>query len=190
MPPALRRPLILALGSNATENVRDNLQILGVSLDRIKTAGIRILSVSPTYRTAAFPAGSGPDFANACALAESDAPPAEVLATLHAIESAMGRVRSRRWGQRVIDLDLLAAGEAILPGRDVLSHWMTLPPERQSKEAPGQLILPHPRLHQRAFVLVPMADVAPDWVHPVLGLSVRQMRDALEPAEIAAIRPI
>ncbi|MCB1408913.1 MAG: 2-amino-4-hydroxy-6-hydroxymethyldihydropteridine diphosphokinase, partial [Rhodobacteraceae bacterium] len=55
---------------------------------------------------------------------------------------------------------------------------------------PGELILPHPRLHERGFVLMPLADVAPDWVHPVLGQSVRQMLDALDPAETAEIRPI
>jgi len=67
---------------------------------------------------------------------------------------------------------------------------MTLPPEAQAREAPDGLILPHPRLHQRAFVLVPMADVAPDWVHPLLKQSVRQMLAALNPAEIDAIQPI
>lgn len=190
MPPASRCYVILALGSNATENVSDNSRILGDALARIKGCGIKICALSPTYRTAAFPAGSGPDFANACALGETDAAADTVLQALHGIEAAMGRVRTRRWGQRVIDLDLLAVGDAILPNRDTVAQWIDLPPDRQAQEAPGQLILPHPRLHQRAFVLVPMADVAPDWVHPVLGLTVLQMLAALDPAEIAAIRRI
>lgn len=189
-PAVLRRILILALGSNATENMQTNSQLLGEALSRFKGAGITIRSTSRTYRTAAFPPGAGPDFANACVLAEADVAPDRVLQALHAIEADMGRVRSRRWGQRVIDLDLLAEGDSVLPDRDTVAQWMTLPPARQATEAPDRLILPHPRLHQRAFVLVPMADVAPDWVHPVLGQSVRQMLAALDPEEIAAIRPI
>ena len=102
----------------------------------------------------------------------------------------MGRVRTQRWGQRVIDLDLLAAGDRVLPDPATQRHWMDLPEDQQRRLAPDTLILPHPRLHQRAFVLVPLADVAPDWVHPVLGQSVAQMRDALDPAEVAQIRPL
>ena len=188
--PTTRGNLILALGSNATEIVTDNSRIIRDAVARIKGAGIEIVALSPLYRTPAFPKGAGPDFANACALARVDAAPATVLARLHAIEADMGRLRTQRWGQRVIDLDLLAAGGAVLPDRDTVAQWIDLPPARQAAEAPDQLILPHPRLHQRAFVLVPLADVAPDWVHPVLGRSVRQMLAALDPAEIAEIRPI
>lgn len=167
-----------------------NSHLLGDAIARIKEAGITILSLSRSYRTAAFPPGAGPDFANACAVFESDAAAGSLLQVLHGIEAAMGRVRERRWGQRVIDLDLLAAGDSILPDRDTLAQWMDLPAQAQARLIPDRLILPHPRLHQRGFVLVPMADVAPDWVHPRLGLSVRQMLAALDPAEIAAIRPI
>lgn len=167
-----------------------NSRLLGDALARIKAAGITVSSVSRFYRTPAFPPGAGPDFANACAVVENDVAADSLLQVLHGIEAAMGRVRDRRWGQRVIDIDLLAAGACILPDRDTLAQWMDLPAEAQVRLAPDRLILPHPRLHQRGFVLVPMADVAPDWVHPRLGLSVRQMLAALDPAEIASIRPI
>ncbi|WP_370208168.1 2-amino-4-hydroxy-6-hydroxymethyldihydropteridine diphosphokinase, partial [Pararhodobacter marinus] len=142
------------------------------------------------YVTPAFPAGAGPDFVNACVAVESDLSPAEMLALCHRIEADLGRVRKERWGQRVIDVDLLACGDRVLPDGETLRRWMALPLARQMKEAPGELILPHPRLHERGFVLVPLADVAPDWVHPVLGRSVAQMLAALAPEEIAAIRPI
>ncbi len=102
----------------------------------------------------------------------------------------MGRQRLRRWGQRVIDLDLLAMGDAILPDRASVEHWMDLPFEQQKELAPERLILPHPRLHERGFVLVPLAEVAPEWVHPITGQTVLQMRDALDPAILAEIRPI
>lgn len=102
----------------------------------------------------------------------------------------MGRVRTKRWGQRVIDLDLLAAGDRVLPDARTFAHWRDLPLEAQLVSAPDQLILPHPRLQDRSFVLVPLAEIAPDWVHPILNKTVQQLKDALDPADLAQIKPI
>jgi 2-amino-4-hydroxy-6-hydroxymethyldihydropteridine diphosphokinase len=167
-----------------------NTNLLNDAIDKIKRAGVVTLRRSRSFATPAFPVGAGPDFANACLLVESDLTPEALLALLHQIEAEMGRVRIKRWGQRVIDIDLLAAGGQVLPDRNTVAHWMALPPEHQARVAPEQLIVPHPRLHQRGFVLVPLAEVAPDWVHPLTGQSVRTMLEALDPAEIAEIRPI
>ena len=103
------------------------------------------------------------------------------------IEDQMGRRRQTRWGARVIDMDLLGYGERVLPDRAGYEQWAGLDAAAQSSLAPDALILPHPRLHERAFVLVPLMDIAPDWVHPVLGQSVRQMHAALYPAELEEI---
>jgi 2-amino-4-hydroxy-6-hydroxymethyldihydropteridine pyrophosphokinase len=181
---------LVALGSNATEQEVSNVALLNHAVAQIKAAGLVTLRLSRIFSTPAFPAGSGPDYVNACLAIDSAAAPGEVLAILHGIEAAMGRVRRERWGQRVIDLDLLASGQAVLPDEATLRHWMALPLARQQQEAPDRLILPHPRLHERGFVLVPLADVAPDWVHPLTGQSVTAMLTALDPAEIAEIRPI
>lgn len=102
----------------------------------------------------------------------------------------MGRERGTRWGQRTLDLDLLAMGDLVLPDAQVYAHWRDLPLEDQARRAPEQLILPHPRLQDRAFVLVPLSDVAPDWRHPVLGRTVLEMRDALSPEALAEVRRI
>ena len=173
-----------------SQEVTSNTALLSDAVDKIKQAGVLTLRRSRSFATPAFPPGSGPAFANACLLVESDLTPQALMALLHSIEAEMGRVRVKRWGQRVIDIDLLAAGAQILPNRDIVAQWMALPPEQQAQVAPDTLIVPHPRLHQRGFVLVPMAEVAPDWVHPLTGRSVRAMLEGLDPAEIAQIRPI
>lgn len=102
----------------------------------------------------------------------------------------MGRTRGVRWGTRTLDLDLIACGDAVLPDLTTYLHWRDLPLEAQMQAAPQELILPHPRMQDRAFVLVPMADIAPDWVHPVLDRSVRQMLAALPAAACAEITPL
>jgi len=181
---------LVALGSNATEREHSNVQLLKQAVAEIKAEGLVTLRLSRLFSTPAFPAGAGPDFVNAALVVESPLPPEGVLAILHRVEARMGRVRRERWGQRVIDLDLLASGDRVLPDEAALRDWMALPLTEQMRRAPDRLILPHPRMHERGFVLVPLADVAPDWRHPLTGQSVREMLAALDPAEIAAIRPI
>lgn len=149
-----------------------------------------IRSVSRFFSTPCFPENAGPDFINAVVLAGSDQDPNAVLQVLHQVEQSFGRERRSRWSERTLDLDLVAANGRVLPDVATQKHWMNLPPEDQARLAPDQLIVPHPRLQDRAFVLVPMMDVAPDWVHPVLNVSVRHMLAALPPAQISAVRPI
>ena len=89
-----------------------------------------------------------------------------------------------------LDLDLIAWGQAVLPDPATQRRWMELAPDRQTVETPDQLILPHPRLQDRAFVLVPLAEVAPDWRHPVLGLTVTEMCAALPAKDRDEVIPI
>jgi 2-amino-4-hydroxy-6-hydroxymethyldihydropteridine diphosphokinase len=178
---------LIALGGNQQSDSGPPARTLRAAIARLQQQGAVVAAVSPFYATPCFPAGAGPDYVNAAARISLPGGAAAALALLHRIEADFGRARDRRWGQRTLDLDLLAMGDTVLPDATVQAQWRALPLEDQMRAAPDDLILPHPRIQDRAFVLVPLADVAPDWVHPLLQLSVRDMRDALDPADVAAV---
>lgn len=182
---------LIALGGNQPLGGDLPDAVLRAALAELPREGVDVVAVSRFYRTPAFPVGAGPDYANAAALVDMHrlGAPDAALAALHRIEAAFGRVRDQRWAGRVLDLDLLAWGDRVLPDAETQRHWQALPPEDQLRLAPDPLILPHPRLQDRAFVLVPLADVAPDWRHPLSGQTVRQMLKALPAADVAAVVP-
>ena len=105
-----------------------------------------------------------------------------------------GRARTVRWGQRTLDLDLIAIGDAVLPDAETHRRWRDLDPDAQRKTTPDRVILPHPRMQDRAFVLVPLAEIiggiAPNWRHPVLGQSVQEMLEALPREDVETVLPI
>jgi 2-amino-4-hydroxy-6-hydroxymethyldihydropteridine diphosphokinase len=183
------KTLLLAFGANMPFAGKSPENIIFLALTDICSSSLEIVSVSPLYRTPCFPAGAGPDYVNAAAKVTLRQALSfdSILCLLHAIERRYGRERSLRWGGRTLDIDLLAIDDQILPDRVTQAGWMDLPADRQRLEAPSQLILPHPRLQDRAFVLIPLADVAPDWCHPVLGRTVLQMRDSLPALDRAGV---
>ena len=181
---------LVAFGANAQLPGQSLPETLRKAADALLGDGVSLVRMSRIFASPCFPAGAGPDFANAAALVETNLEPAALLARLHGVEARFGRTRVVRWGRRTLDLDLLAMGDQVLPDAVTQAHWRGLPPDQQAVQAPDQLILPHPRLQDRAFVLVPLADVAPDWRHPILGLTVVQMLAGLDLAEIAAVTPL
>jgi 2-amino-4-hydroxy-6-hydroxymethyldihydropteridine diphosphokinase len=118
-------------------------------------AGLAVTAQSRVHATAPLGPG-GRRFANAAVAVESALPLAEVLQRLKAIEADFGRRGSRRWGDRVLDLDIIGAGQAVVASRG--------------------LSVPHPRFATRRFVLDPLVEIAPDWRHPRLHATVRQLR--------------
>jgi 2-amino-4-hydroxy-6-hydroxymethyldihydropteridine diphosphokinase len=146
----------IALGSNLGDSLT-TLQNALKLLDRI--SGISVTSVSSWYKTA--PVGPPqPDYLNGCALLEVELNPQELLARLLEIEQQFGRVRRERWGPRTLDLDLILFDDLILQSAD--------------------LEIPHPRMRERAFVLVPLAEIAPDWLDPVSGKSIDRLLEGLD----------
>ena len=138
------------------------------ALAELSRRGLRIVRRSRWYESAPVPLADQPWYVNGVVAVGTDLPPEDLLALLHDVERQFGRQRRELNAARVLDLDLLAYGGLI-------------------REAPPP-VLPHPRLAERAFVVLPLADVAPDWRHPVTGRSVADMRRALPPGQ--AIRPL
>jgi pantoate--beta-alanine ligase len=152
---------LLGLGSNLGDRVGQLL----AAFDALRQhPAIAVQRVSSLVETSAVggPAGQGKYF-NAAAVVETELPPADLLRELLAIEKQLGRERGECWGPRTIDLDLLLYGDLII-------------------ESP-QLVLPHPRFHQRRFVLAPAAEIAPDWRHPALHKTIAEFLAALPAGE-------
>ena len=165
---------LVALGANLPSPV-------GAPAETVSNAIKKLRSIYPGTRASqlhvspAFPAGSGPDYINAAVCFPTTQPALEILKILHGIEEQLGRSRGERWAARVMDLDLLGVDEEILPDLETHAEWRTLSLTEQMQRVPDGLILPHPRMQERAFVLKPLAEIAPEWIHPVLGTTVRQM---------------
>lgn len=183
-------PILIALGANLPFGRFSPLETIRSALAALGDEGLRVIAASPLYATPCFPAGAGPDYVNAAARlgCPRHMRPEQVLAALHRVEDRFGRARAQRWGMRTLDLDLLALGKTVLPDAETQARWRDLPPAAQVRTAPDRLVLPHPRLQDRAFVLVPLADVAPRWRHPLIGLTVAALRNRLPAADRAAVR--
>lgn len=160
--------IVVALGGNLAGDFASSEALLEAALARFSQAGLPVLARSRWWSSAAWPDPMGNEYRNGVVIVEANGPPSAVLEALFAIERSFGRVRSIANAPRTLDLDLIAYGRQILDGPD--------------------LVLPHPRAHQRLFVMGPLAEIAPAWRHPVSG------RTAVELAQAATVgrdaRPI
>jgi 2-amino-4-hydroxy-6-hydroxymethyldihydropteridine diphosphokinase len=181
---------MIALGGNVPIGTESPVMTLVRAVACLPDAGLTLRRVSRFFDTPCFPAGAGPDYVNAAVQFETGLKAPEVLSALHRVEAAFRRKREQRWAGRTLDLDLLAMGQEVLPDHETQITWQRLSAEEQARVAPDRLVLPHPRLQDRAFVLIPMADIAPDWTHPVLGKTVAEMLAALPQRDIDSVRPI
>ena len=177
----------LALGGNKPSPAGPPQQTIIAALQALVGDSVRLLAVSRFFRTPAYPPGSGPEYVNAAACVATSLPAEALLTRLHAVEASFARVRQQRWAARTLDLDLIGIGQEVLPDAATVQSWIDLGPEQQRRKTPAELLLPHPRLQDRAFVLIPLAEIAPAWRHPLSGLNVADMVKALPEAAKAGI---
>lgn len=185
-----KEPVFCAFGANLFSTAGVCEETFSAICGEFLHAGISIAKKSRLFRTPCYPKGVGPDYLNAVLQLETRLPPIDLLAFFHTLEAKYGRVRKARWAGRPLDLDLLAYGDLIAPDLAGFKAWKDLPLEAQLTQAPEQLILPHPRLQDRGFVLIPFADIAPDWCHPVTGETVQNMIKQLPESQKQQIEPI
>lgn len=160
--------ILIGLGANLPSTFGEPAETLRAALERLAEEGVKLSRRSQFWHSKPVPVSDQPWFVNAVAAIETELSPPDLLALLHRIEDEFGRVRSVVNAPRLIDLDLLAYGRQI--SRD------TTP------------LLPHPRMELRAFVLRPLAEIAPRWRHPESGLGLETLIAAL-PAD-QEVRPL
>ena len=145
----------MALGGNLPGDFKSSEALLEAALAHFPQAGLPVRVQSRWWRSAAWPDQQGNEYRNGIAIVEANGPPEAVLEALFSIERSFGRTRGVPNAPRTLDLDLIAYGRRVLEG-------------------PG-LILPHPRAQDRLFVMGPLAEIAPDWRHPVSGRTAAEL---------------
>jgi 2-amino-4-hydroxy-6-hydroxymethyldihydropteridine diphosphokinase len=164
-------PILIGLGANLPSPVHGApASTLEAALRRLEERGVNLLSRSHWWESAPIPVSDDPWYVNGVAEVATTLGPEALLALLHDVEAEFGRVRPYPNAPRVLDLDLLAYGN--------VRHEGPLPP-----------LLPHPRLAERGFVLLPRAEIRPEWRHPVSGRSLPEMIAALPPGQIVRVLP-
>ena len=157
-----RAPVIAYLGLGA--NLDDPRRQLSEALERLnKAEEVEVTRVSTFYRNPPLGPANQPWYVNAAARVRTRLGPEDLLRLLHQVETALGRVRGERWGPRRLDLDLLLYNGEVIFAPD--------------------LVVPHPEMHRRSFVLVPLAEIAAEVMHPVLGKRIQDLLRSLPPGE-------
>lgn len=164
--------IYMAFGANKAWRGHSPTENIVSAIKTLNDKAIKVRAVSRPWLTPAWPDPSDPPYINACARIETDLPPADLLAALHEIEAGFGRTRDVANAPRALDLDLIDYHGRIETGGE------------------GGLILPHPRATARAFVLLPLYDIAPRWRDPLSNTPIEALIAALAPADRQAARPV
>jgi 2-amino-4-hydroxy-6-hydroxymethyldihydropteridine diphosphokinase len=160
-------PVLIGLGANLPSQYGDPMASLAAVLPMLAAAGIGVTARSPWYESEPVPPSDQPWYSNAVIAGDTLESSSNTLKILHEIETRFGRHRGVRNAARPLDLDLLAYGDEVSPPEPAMGH--------------GIPVLPHPRLHERRFVLEPLAAIAPHWRHPRLMRSAAELLAGLPP---------
>jgi len=164
--------ILVGLGGNLPSPYGSPRDSLREAIAKLSKSGLEGLEVSSLYRTAPVPAAEQPDFLNCVLAARTALSPENLLSLFKETEKEFGRQTSDRWSSRTLDVDLLAYSSSILPSREI---WDQVTYSKDATAYVEAVTVPHPRLHKRAFVLLPLMEIAPQWIHPCLKQSVKEM---------------
>jgi 2-amino-4-hydroxy-6-hydroxymethyldihydropteridine diphosphokinase len=162
-----RGKILVGLGANHPGPWGVPAATIKRALSEMERTGIAVDAISPFYETAAVGRARQPAFVNTVALVATSLSPEALLRRLKEIERRAGRRGGRPWGPRTLDID-------IIDYKGLVRHWRARKADF-SRAGPRPLVLPHPLMHERAFVLRPLLDIAPDWRHPVLRRSAQSL---------------
>ena len=181
---------LVAFGANISGPFGSPAETLSCALEEFSQENFLIKKKSRFYSSLAFPDPQKPAYLNGCVQIFTNCSSKGVLNGLKRIEKKMGRQQNYRWSSRICDLDLLSFENEVTPNIEVFTSWYKMPLENQILKKPDELLLPHPRIQDRAFVLKPLLEFAAGWTHPVLNMTVREMFDSLTELERASVTPI
>ena len=165
--------ILIGIGANLPNlNFGPPRATCGAALEKLEKIGISIHKRSQWYRTEPVPVSSDPWYVNGVVAVITDLRPHDLMKQLLRIEENLGRKRSKSSQSRTIDLDILAYHDRVV--------------QEEAKNG-VQLQIPHPRMHERGFVLIPLADIFPKWIHPALGQTARELIDNLQDSQKTAM---
>ena len=162
--------IFIALGSNLPFNDMASDQVIEAAIVRLTARGVKIVARSRLWQSPSWPDPTAPAYVNAVARVETQMHADTLLDTLQSVETEFGRVRSSRNAPRTLDLDILDFAGRV--------------------ETTARLVLPHPRMAERAFVLLPLRDIAPTWVHPDSRISIDDLLAGIDAIDLSQTRPI
>jgi len=157
---------LLSLGSNLPYGDMEPIGVLNAAITALENAGFRSVKVSGFYETEPVPKSDQPNFINCVIEGKTSQNALGVLHICQSVERSFDRERHVRWGARTLDIDIISYDQEVYP---LTEEWCVLAADVDAEATVPELVLPHPSMHKRAFVLRPLCDLAPDWLHPVYG---------------------
>jgi len=172
-------PIHLAVGSNLQYDNKTSLAIVRMVYDILNEHEINVIAKSSFWHSSAYPNKLDPPFINSVVEVSTKKEPLELLIILKEIETFLGRKTTSRWSSRTCDIDIISIGQETIPNLRTALLWMNNEEAKKGISTPDQLIIPHPRMHERSFVLGPLNEISQTWMHPVLQKTSKELWESL-----------